>query len=71
VPWSFSHLFADKPTAAVLTVLIQDPQFNGPLKLETVAKVKDIRAMIASNASHWIQHEFPEVIVEEALRNIK
>lgn len=71
MPWSFSHLFADKPAAATLTVLIQDLRFNGPLKLETVAKLKDIRAMIVPNASHWIHHEFPEVVVEEALRNIK
>jgi pimeloyl-ACP methyl ester carboxylesterase len=71
VPWSFSHLFADKPAAAALTVLIQDLRFNGPLKPEHVANLKDIRAMIVPNASHWIHYEFPEVIVEEALRNIK
>ncbi|KAG1815301.1 Alpha/Beta hydrolase protein [Suillus variegatus] len=71
VPWSFSHLIADKPAAAALTVLIEDLRFNGALKLETVAKFKDIRAVIVPNASHWIQYEFPEVIVEEALRNIE
>ncbi|KAG1755986.1 Alpha/Beta hydrolase protein [Suillus lakei] len=71
VPWSFSHLFADKPAAAALTVLIEDLRFNGALKLETVAKFKDVRAVIVPNASHWMQYEFPEVIVEEALRNIE
>ncbi|KAG2152883.1 Alpha/Beta hydrolase protein [Suillus clintonianus] len=71
VPWSFSHLFADRPAAAALTVLIADPRFCGALKLEAVAKFKDIRTVIVPNASHWIQYEFPEVIVEEALRNIK
>ncbi|KAG2058948.1 alpha/beta-hydrolase [Suillus hirtellus] len=71
VPWSFSHLIADKPAAAALTVLIEDLRFNGALKLESVAKFKDIRAVIVPNASHWIQYEFPEVIVEEALRNIE
>ncbi|KAG2347236.1 alpha/beta-hydrolase [Suillus weaverae] len=71
VPWSFSHLFADRPAAAALTVLIEDPRFNGALKPETVAKLKDVRAVIVPNASHWIQYEFPEVIVEEALRNIE
>ncbi|KAG2158936.1 Alpha/Beta hydrolase protein [Suillus bovinus] len=71
VPWTFSHLFANKPSAAVLTVLIEDTRFNGALKLQTVAKIKDIRAVIVPNASHWIQYEFPEVIVEEALRNIE
>jgi pimeloyl-ACP methyl ester carboxylesterase len=73
VPWSFSHLFADRPAAAALTILIADPQSNpyGASKLENIAKFKDIRAVIVPNTSHWIQHEFPEVIVEEALRNIK
>ncbi|KAG1892756.1 Alpha/Beta hydrolase protein [Suillus subluteus] len=65
-PWSFSHLIADKPAAAALTILVADPS-----KLECVAKFKDIRTVIVSNASHWIQYEFPEVIVEEALRNIE
>ncbi|KAG1892759.1 hypothetical protein F4604DRAFT_1672697 [Suillus subluteus] len=40
VPWSFSHLFADKPGAAALTVLIEDLQFNGDLKLKTLAKIE-------------------------------
>jgi pimeloyl-ACP methyl ester carboxylesterase len=66
VPWSFSHLIADKPAAAALTILVADPS-----KLECVAKFKDVRTVIIANASHWIQYEFPEVIVEEALRNIK
>ncbi|KAG1797439.1 Alpha/Beta hydrolase protein [Suillus plorans] len=71
VPWSFSHLFADRPSAAALTVLIADPRSNGASKLETVAKFKDVRAVIVPNTSHWIQYEFPEVIVEEALRNVE
>ncbi|KAG2343444.1 alpha/beta-hydrolase [Suillus weaverae] len=71
VPWSFSHLFADRPAAATLTVLIADPLHNGASKLETVAKFKDVRAVIVPNASHWVQYEFPEVIVEEALRSIE
>ncbi|KAG2156170.1 Alpha/Beta hydrolase protein [Suillus clintonianus] len=71
VPWSFSHLFADKPAAAALTFLIADPRFGDTSKLEIAAKFKDVRAVIVPNASHWIQYEFPEVIVEEALRNIK
>ncbi|KAG2139142.1 Alpha/Beta hydrolase protein [Suillus bovinus] len=71
VPWSFSHLVADRPAAASLTILIADPLSDGISKLETVAKFKDVRAVIVPNASHWIQYEFPEVIVEEALRNIE
>jgi len=66
VPWSFSHLIADKPSAAALTILVADPS-----KLEHVTKFKDVRTVLVSNASHWIQYEFPEVIVEEALRNIQ
>jgi pimeloyl-ACP methyl ester carboxylesterase len=64
-------LFADKPAAAALTVLIKDLRFNSALQLEIVAKLKDIRVVVVPNASHWIQHEFPEVIIEEALRNIE
>lgn len=66
MPWSFAHLIADKPAAASLTILVADPS-----KLEYVAKFKDVRTMVIANASHWIQYEFPEVIVEEALRNIE
>ncbi|KAG2074461.1 alpha/beta-hydrolase [Suillus decipiens] len=73
MPWSFSHLFAEKPAAVSLTALIADPRSNsdGSSKLETIAKFEGIRAVIVPNASHWIQNEFPEVIVEEALRNIE
>ncbi|KAG2356422.1 Alpha/Beta hydrolase protein [Suillus spraguei] len=72
-PRSFSHLFADKSAAVLLTALIADPRSNSndSSKLETIAKFEDVRAVIVSNASHWIQNEFPEVIVEEALRNIE
>ncbi|KAG0702365.1 Alpha/Beta hydrolase protein [Suillus ampliporus] len=71
VPWSFSHLIADKPAAVALTILVADPRLNGSSKLETAAKLKDVRTVIVPNASHWIQNEFPEVVVEEALRNIE
>ena len=69
MPWSFSRLIHDKPVAA-LTVLIADSRLTGTFKLEAVTKVKEIRTVIVPNASHWIQYEFPEVIVEdlEALR---
>ncbi|KAG1820468.1 Alpha/Beta hydrolase protein [Suillus subaureus] len=66
VPWSFSRLIADRPAAAALTILVAQPS-----KLDCVAKIKNIRTVIVSNASHWIQYEFPDVIVEEALRNIE
>ncbi|KAG2357629.1 Alpha/Beta hydrolase protein [Suillus spraguei] len=71
VPWSFSHLFADRPATAALTVLVADLRTNGSSKLETAAKLKDVRTVIVPNSSHWIQYEFPEVIVEEALRNME
>ncbi|KAG1755985.1 Alpha/Beta hydrolase protein [Suillus lakei] len=66
VPWSFSHLITDKPDAAALTILVADP-----CKLDSVAKFKDVRTVIVPNASHFIHYDFPEVIVEEALRNIE
>ncbi|KIK43353.1 hypothetical protein CY34DRAFT_717618 [Suillus luteus UH-Slu-Lm8-n1] len=71
VPWSFSHLLADRPDVAALTFLVADPRLNGVLKLEAVVNIKDVRVVIVPNASHWIQYEFPEVIVEEALRNVE
>jgi pimeloyl-ACP methyl ester carboxylesterase len=64
-------LFADRPDAAALTFLVADPRLNGVLKLEAVANIKDVRVVIVPNASHWIQYEFPQVIVEEALRNVE
>ncbi|KAG1753768.1 Alpha/Beta hydrolase protein [Suillus paluster] len=71
VPWSFSHLIADKSAAVALTILIADPRLNGSSRLESVAKIKDVRTVIVPSASHWIQYEFPDVIVEEALRSIE
>ena len=71
MPWSFSHLITDKPAAATLTVLLADPRLSGTSKLEVVTKFKEIRTVIVPNALHWIQYEFPEVIVEEALRSIE
>jgi len=64
-------LCADKPATATLTALVADPQLSDPQKVETYAKLKDIKTVVIPNASHFIQHEFPEVIVEEALRSIE
>jgi pimeloyl-ACP methyl ester carboxylesterase len=64
-------LISDKPAAATLTVLVADPRLNDSCSLEALAKYKDVKAVIVPNASHWIQYEFPEVIVEEALRSIE
>ena len=71
MPWSWSHLISDKPAAATLTVLAADPRLNDACKVEALAKYRDVKTMIVPNASHWIQYEFPEVIVEEALRSIE
>ncbi|OAX38466.1 alpha/beta-hydrolase [Rhizopogon vinicolor AM-OR11-026] len=66
VPWSWLHLISDKPATTTLTVLAADPR-----KVEAIAHSKDVRIVIVPNASHWIQYEFPEVVVEEALRSIE
>lgn len=71
MPWSFSYLIANKPAPATLTVLVADPQLNDTCDVEAVARFKDVKTIIVPNASHWIQYEFPEVIVEEALRSIE
>ncbi|KAJ8592115.1 alpha/beta-hydrolase [Rhizopogon salebrosus TDB-379] len=71
VPWSWSHLISDKPATATLTVLVADPRLSDSYNIGAIAKYKDVRTVIVPNASHWIQYEFPEVIVEEALRSIE
>ena len=71
MPWSWSHLISDKPATATLTVLVSDPRLNDSCNIGAIAKYKDVRTVIVPNASHWIQYEFPEVIVEEALRSIE
>ena len=71
MPWSWLHLISDKPAAATLTVLAADPRLNDSCKVEALAKYKDVKTVIVPNASHWMQYEFPEVIVEEALKSIE
>ncbi|OAX39176.1 alpha/beta-hydrolase [Rhizopogon vinicolor AM-OR11-026] len=71
VPWSWLHLISDKPATATLTVLVADPRLNDSCDVGALAKFKNIKTVIVPNASHWIQYEFPEVIVEEALRGIE
>jgi len=64
-------LISDKPATATLTVLVADPRLNDSCDVGALAKFKNIKTVIIPNASHWIQYEFPEVIVEEALRGIE
>ncbi|KAF8124817.1 Alpha/Beta hydrolase protein [Boletus edulis] len=66
-PWDFFDCFDAVPEKWKVTVVAADPA------VDTACSIKPypyIRAVIVPGAGHWIQYEFPEVIVEEALKRI-
>ncbi|KAG9315423.1 Alpha/Beta hydrolase protein [Chiua virens] len=53
-----------------ITILAADPAISQFCRVETLHPFPHIRAVVVPGAGHWIQCEFPEVIVEEALKSV-
>lgn len=54
-----------------MTVLVADPAINKFChRVEDILPYPHIRPVLVPGAGHWIQLEFPEVIVEEALKRV-
>ncbi|KAF9233203.1 Alpha/Beta hydrolase protein [Melanogaster broomeanus] len=51
-----------------ITVLIADPAIHQICLVDDIKPFPHVRPVVVSGAGHWIQYEFPEVVVEEALK---
>ena len=50
--------------------MLTDPAIYKRSTVEDFHPYPHIRAFMVPGAGHWIQYEFPEVIVEEALKMV-
>ncbi|KAG9313238.1 Alpha/Beta hydrolase protein [Chiua virens] len=67
-PWSFSHLLSTVPDNVKLTVLAADPSM--PDRCVTEEQLKPyphVITKVVRGAGHYIQHDFPQVVVDAAL----
>ncbi|KAH7920800.1 alpha/beta-hydrolase [Leucogyrophana mollusca] len=69
-PWSFAHLFATVPPTIKMTVLLADPDMNPSGHLKDIQPYAHIRTIIVPGAAHWIQHDFPDIVVDAALKAV-
>ncbi|KAH7916349.1 Alpha/Beta hydrolase protein [Hygrophoropsis aurantiaca] len=70
-PWSFSHLFGTVPPNIKMTVLLADPKMNPSGHLKDIQPYSHIRTQIVPGAAHWIQQDFPDVVVDVATKAVK
>lgn len=47
-----------------------DPAFYKICSVEEIDPYAHIRSVMVPGAGHWIQYEFPETIVDEALKAV-
>ncbi|KAF8556536.1 alpha/beta-hydrolase [Imleria badia] len=69
-PWCFFDSFNAVPDKWKITVVVADPAINKLCTVEDISPYPHIRAVMVPGAGHWIQSEFPEIIVEEALKRV-
>ncbi|KAH0833462.1 Alpha/Beta hydrolase protein [Lanmaoa asiatica] len=69
-PWYFFDHFDAAPEKWKVTVVVADPTINDLCPVEDIHSYPHIRAVMVPGAGHWIQYEFPEVIVDEALKRV-
>ncbi|KIJ70200.1 hypothetical protein HYDPIDRAFT_23331 [Hydnomerulius pinastri MD-312] len=67
-PWNFVPFFNKISPKWKVTVLIADPALNQTCFVEDIKPFSHVRPVVVPGAGHWIQYEFPEVVVEEALK---
>ena len=53
-----------------MTVVVADPAIDKLSSVEDFYPYPHVRPVMVPGAGHWIQYEFPEVIVEEALKRV-
>ncbi|KAF9226449.1 alpha/beta-hydrolase [Gyrodon lividus] len=67
-PWNFLPLFNMVSLKWKVTILIADPAINQICFVDDIKPFSHVRPALVLGAGHWIQYEFPEVVVEEALK---
>ena len=53
-----------------MTALVADPAVCVTFRVESFKDFPRIRTLVVPRAGHWIQSDFPEVVVEEALKTV-
>lgn len=53
-----------------MTVLIADPVVQQTCFADDLRPFPHVRFVHVPDAGHWIQYEFPEVVVKEALQTV-
>lgn len=69
-PWDLFSYFDSVPDKWKVTVLLADPAISQVCLVEHIRPYPHIRSVTVPGAGHWIQYEFPEVIVKEALKTL-
>jgi len=67
-PWNFIPLFNKISPKWKVTVLIADPAIYQICSVDEIRPFPHVRSVVVSGSGHWIQSDFPEVVVEEALK---
>ncbi|KAF9247197.1 Alpha/Beta hydrolase protein [Melanogaster broomeanus] len=67
-PWNFIPLFNMISPKWKVAVLIADPAIFQVCFVDDIKPFPHVRPVLVSGAGHWIHNEFPEVVVEEALK---
>lgn len=53
-----------------MTAVVADPALNPACLVEDLQPYPHVRAVAVPGAGHWIQNEFPDVVVDEALKAV-
>ena len=53
-----------------VTIVVADPAIYKLCPVEDLQPYPHVRPVAVPGAGHWIQYEFPDVIVEEALKTV-
>jgi pimeloyl-ACP methyl ester carboxylesterase len=69
-PWNFIHLFNMVSPKWKVTVLIADPAIHQVCFVDDIRPFPHVRPVLMSGSGHWMQSEFPEAVVEEALKTV-
>ncbi|KAG9315424.1 Alpha/Beta hydrolase protein [Chiua virens] len=70
IPWSFLDLLNAASKEWKVTILAADPAIYNVCPFEHIQPYPHVRTVTVTGAGHWIQYEFPEVIVEEAMKTV-
>ena len=68
--WCFLHYLDESSKKRNVTTLVADPAVCVICPVENFKAFHHIRTLEVPRAGQWIQSDFPEVVVEEALKTV-